>query len=73
VVWPLAPAGTPAPILELLQTKIAEGFRTPEMKARLAADGAEPVVSTPAEFAARSSRDREMSALAKAANIQPEE
>ncbi len=37
----LAPAGTPAPIVKLLQTKIAEGLRTPEMKARLAADGAE--------------------------------
>ena len=70
----LAPAGTPAPIIELLQTKIAEGFRTPEMKARLAADGAEPVVSRPAEFAARiKSEIEKWSALAKAANIQPEE
>src|SRR6266700_1803142 len=65
----LAPAGTPAPILELLQTKLAEGFRTPEMKARLAADGAEPVVSTPAEFAARMKSEIEKwSALAKSAN-----
>jgi tripartite-type tricarboxylate transporter receptor subunit TctC len=70
----LAPAGTPAPILELLQTKLAEGFRTPDMKARLAADGAEPVVSTPAEFGARiKSEIEKWSALAKAANIQPEE
>ena len=70
----LAPAGTPTPILELLQTKLAEGFRTPEMKARLAADGAEPVVSTPAEFAARiKSEIEKWSALAKSANIQPEE
>jgi tripartite-type tricarboxylate transporter receptor subunit TctC len=70
----LAPAGTPAPILELLQTKLAEGFRTPEMKARLAGDGAEPVVSTPAEFATRiKSEIAKWSALAKAAKIQPEE
>jgi len=70
----LAPAGTPEPILELLQTKLGEGFRTPEMKARLAGDGAEPVVSTPAEFAARiKSEIEKWSALAKAANIQPEE
>jgi len=70
----LAPAGTPAPIIELLQTKIAEGFRTPEMKTRLAADGAEPVVSKPAEFAARIKAEIEKwSALAKTANIQPEE
>jgi tripartite-type tricarboxylate transporter receptor subunit TctC len=70
----LAPAGTPEPILELLQTKLAEGFRTPEMKARLAGDGAEPVVSTPAEFGVRiKSEIEKWSALAKAAKIQPEE
>ena len=48
----LAPAGTPAPIVALLQAKIAEGLRAPEIKARLAADGAEAVATTPAEFAA---------------------
>src|SRR3954467_12746086 len=48
----LAPAGTPDPVLNLLQSKLAEGFRTPEMKARLSADGAEAVVSTPAQFKA---------------------
>jgi len=70
----LAPAGTPEGIVELLQTKIAEGFRTPEMKARLAADGAEAVVSKPSEFAALiKSEIEKWSALAKAANIQPEE
>lgn len=70
----LAPAGTPEPVIELLQTRIAEGFRTPEMAARLAADGAEAVVSKPAEFAAQIKAEIEKwSALAKAANIQPEE
>src|SRR5215470_17584950 len=70
----LAPAGTPEPVIELLQTKLAEGFRTPEMKARLAGDGAEPVVSTPAEFGVRlKSEIEKWSALAKAAKIQPEE
>jgi tripartite-type tricarboxylate transporter receptor subunit TctC len=70
----LAPTGTPEPILELLQMKLAEGFHTTEMKARLAADGAEPVVSTPAEFGARiKSEIEKWSALAKAAKIQPEE
>ena len=44
------------------------------MKARLANDGAEAVVSTPAEFAALIKAEIEKwSALAKAANIQPEE
>ena len=70
----LAPAGTPEPVLDLLQSKIAEGFRTPEMRARLAADGAEAVVSRPAEFAALIRAEIEKwTALAKAANIQPEE
>src|SRR5439155_16480528 len=32
----LAPAGTPASVVNLLQSKIAEGLRAPEMKARLA-------------------------------------
>jgi tripartite-type tricarboxylate transporter receptor subunit TctC len=68
----LAPAGTPAPILDLLQSKIAEGFRTPQMKARLAKDGAEAVVNKPAEFAALiKSEIAKWTALAKAANIQP--
>jgi tripartite-type tricarboxylate transporter receptor subunit TctC len=70
----LAPAGTPQPVIDLLQSRIAEGFRTPEMKARLAHDGAEAVVSKPAEFAALIKAEIEKwSALAKAANIQPVE
>ena len=70
----LAPAGTPAPIVNLLQAKIAEGMKTPEMKARLAADGAEPVASAPAAFAALINDEMEKwTAVAKAANIQPEE
>jgi len=70
----LAPAGTPPEIVELLQRNIAEGFRTPEMKARLAADGAEAVVNTPAAFNALIKAEIEKwTALAKAANIQPEE
>jgi len=70
----LAPAGTPEPVLNLLQSKLAEGFRMPEMKARLAADGAEAVVSTPAEFGAVIKAEIEKwTALAKTANIQPED
>jgi tripartite-type tricarboxylate transporter receptor subunit TctC len=44
------------------------------MKARLAADGAEPVVGTPAEFGVLIQAEiQKWSALAKAANIQLEE
>ena len=70
----LAPAGTPALVVNLLQTKIAEGLRAPEMKARLANDGAEGVGNTPAEFAALINGEIEKwTAVAKAAHIQPEE
>jgi len=70
----LAPAGTPAPIVALLQAKIAEGLRAPEIKARLAADGAEAVATTPAEFAALINDEIEKwTVVAKAANIQPED
>ena len=70
----LAPAGTPAAVVQLLQARIAEGMQSAETKARLAADGAEAVASTPAEFAALINEEIEKwTALAKAANIQPEE
>jgi len=70
----LAPAGTPAPIVNLLQSKIVDGLRAPEMKARLAHDGAEGVGNTAAAFAALINSEMEKwTAVAKAANIQPEE
>jgi tripartite-type tricarboxylate transporter receptor subunit TctC len=70
----LAPAGTPASVVNLLHSKIAEGLRAPEMKARLANDGAEGVGNTPAEFAALINGEIEKwTAVAKAAHIQPEE
>ena len=46
----MAPGGTPAPILNKLQTLIAEGMRTPEMQARLKTEGADAVVNTPEVF-----------------------
>jgi tripartite-type tricarboxylate transporter receptor subunit TctC len=70
----LAPTGTPPAVIDLLQTKIAEGMKTPEMKARLATDGAEAVASKPAEFGALIKAEiAKWTAVAKAANIQPEE
>ncbi|HEY9279026.1 MAG TPA: tripartite tricarboxylate transporter substrate binding protein [Eoetvoesiella sp.] len=47
----IAPAGTPEPIVNRLQTEIVKIFKTPEMQKRLATQGAEPVGSTPKEFA----------------------
>jgi tripartite-type tricarboxylate transporter receptor subunit TctC len=55
-----APAGTPAPILEKMQREIAAVLKLPEVGGRFAADGSEPVGSTPAAFTAfmRTEADR---------------
>jgi tripartite-type tricarboxylate transporter receptor subunit TctC len=69
----LAPAGTPAAIVARLQTEIAQALRLPEVKERLATDGAEPVGSTPPEFAALIKAEiGKWAKVARAANIQPE-
>jgi tripartite-type tricarboxylate transporter receptor subunit TctC len=48
----LAPARTPAPIVTRLNADIIKGISAPEVRQRLAADGAETVGSTPEQFAA---------------------
>jgi tripartite-type tricarboxylate transporter receptor subunit TctC len=53
----LAPAGTPPDIVNRLSTEIGKIARSPEMRERLIAMGAEPVGSTPAEFKAVIDRD----------------
>ena len=47
-----AVAGTPPAIVARLQAEVAKELRLPEVRARLAALGAEPVGSTPEEFGA---------------------
>ena len=47
----VAPAGTPKAIIERLNTEIVKALNTPEMRQRLADDGAEVEPSTPAELA----------------------
>jgi len=69
----LAPAGTPAPIVQRLHAETAKAARSAEMQARLAADGAVPVGNTPAEFAAHIKQEMEKwGAVARAAGIQPQ-
>jgi tripartite-type tricarboxylate transporter receptor subunit TctC len=69
----MAPGGTPALILNKLQTLIAEGMRTPEMQARLKAEGADAVVSRPEVFQKLINDEIERwSKLAKAINLKPE-
>jgi tripartite-type tricarboxylate transporter receptor subunit TctC len=48
----VTPAGTPAPVIERLNTVINDGLRSTEMRASFAKLGIEPTISTPAEFAA---------------------
>ena len=53
----LAPAGTPTAVVERVHAQAIVALRSPEMKARLAADGAEPLGTTPAEFGAYIKRE----------------
>jgi tripartite-type tricarboxylate transporter receptor subunit TctC len=47
----VAPAGTPPEVVRKIQTDIARILAQPDIRAKLAALGAEPVGNTPAEFA----------------------
>jgi tripartite-type tricarboxylate transporter receptor subunit TctC len=53
----LAPAGTPPEIVNRLSAEIAKIAKSPEMREKLVAMGAEPVGSTPDEFKALIDRD----------------
>lgn len=69
----LAPAGTPPDIINRIQAEIAVALTKPDVRERLAADGAEPVGSTPDEFATLIKDELEKWAMvAKAAGIKPE-
>ena len=48
----LAPAGTPAPVIERLNREIVAVMSSDEMKKKMQADGAEAKPTTPAEFTA---------------------
>jgi len=53
----VAPAGTPRPIIEKLSAALRAAVASDELKARLADDGAEPLPSTPEEYAADIDRE----------------
>jgi tripartite-type tricarboxylate transporter receptor subunit TctC len=66
-----APAGTPAPIIARLHVEAAKALQSDEMKEKLALDGAQPVGSTPAEFAALIRRELDKwSRVVRAAGIE---
>jgi tripartite-type tricarboxylate transporter receptor subunit TctC len=69
----LAPAGTPTPIVERIAADVAAALRLPDVKERLAADGAEAVGGTPAAFAALIKEELDKWAkVARAAGIEPQ-
>jgi tripartite-type tricarboxylate transporter receptor subunit TctC len=47
----VAPAGTPAAVIEKLNTTINDGLRAPQVRELLAKIGIEPLITTPREFA----------------------
>jgi tripartite-type tricarboxylate transporter receptor subunit TctC len=69
----LAPAGTPRPVVARLHDEMVRALRASDVKERLAADGAEPVGSSPEEFAAFiRAETQKWAKVAKAAGIRPE-
>ena len=48
----LAPAGTPKELVTFLHAEVVKVLKQPDVKERMAGDGAEPVGNTPDEFAA---------------------
>jgi tripartite-type tricarboxylate transporter receptor subunit TctC len=48
----IAPTGVPAAIVDRIQKSVAEALAAPDLRARLSEQGADPIGSTPAAFAA---------------------
>ena len=68
-----APAGTPAAIVTKLNSEIVSAIRTPEIRDFITREGAEPVGSAPAEFAAHlKSEIARYTKVARAANLKGE-
>src|SRR6185369_2392203 len=69
----VVPAGTPAPVIARLNAEAVKALQSDEMKEKLALDGAQPVGSTPAEFAALIRSELEKwTRVARAARIEPQ-
>jgi tripartite-type tricarboxylate transporter receptor subunit TctC len=66
----MAPAGTPAPVIEKLAAASAKAARAPDIAEKLLRDGVDPIGGTPAELGAMIARELpQWRELAKAANI----
>ena len=68
-----APAGTPRPIIERLSRELRAAVSSPEMRERLAREGAEPIASTPEEYAIEiDAEETKWSAIVKGLNLKIE-
>jgi tripartite-type tricarboxylate transporter receptor subunit TctC len=69
----LAPAGTPRAIVDRLQREVVRALKEPAVRDRLVADGADPVGSTPDEFAGYIRSEMvKWAKVVKAVGIKPE-
>jgi tripartite-type tricarboxylate transporter receptor subunit TctC len=68
-----APAGTPRPIIDKLSRELRAAVSSDEMRERLAREGAEPIASTPEEYAAEiDAEETKWSAIVKSLNLKIE-
>jgi tripartite-type tricarboxylate transporter receptor subunit TctC len=66
----VAPAGTPPEIIARLYAEISKALREPDVRDKLAGQGAEPIVNTPVEFAAMiKTETAKWSEIVRSANI----
>jgi tripartite-type tricarboxylate transporter receptor subunit TctC len=66
----LAPAGTPQPIIAKVSAELGRAMRSPDVRAKLSAIGADPIGSTPEEFSAfRQAEFARMKALVEKTGI----
>jgi len=69
----VAPAGTPRPIVDKLNAALREALGDPSISNRFAAEGAEPLATTPEEYAADIDREEtKWSALVKTSGAKAE-
>ena len=68
-----APAGTPRPIIERLNRELRAALTSEDLRERLAREGAEPIPSTPEEYAAEiDAEETKWSAVVKSLNLKIE-
>jgi len=68
----MLPAGTPRELVNRWHGEIVKVMNVPEIRAKLIAQGTDPVGSTPAEFAAfRKAEEGKWARVIKEANIRP--